>query len=71
MNMPIVFGFIMVAPTPLNTIFWQWVNQSVNALMNYGNRNASSLYTNEDVLKSYGIAVSSSIVVALGIRKVL
>ncbi len=25
-NIPIVFGFIMAAPTPFNTIFWQWIN---------------------------------------------
>lgn len=39
--------------------------------MNYGNRNATSLYTTEDIMKSYGVAVSSSIVVALAIRKAL
>ena len=39
--------------------------------MNYGNRNATSTYTSEDILKSYSVAVGSSIVVALGIRKLL
>jgi hypothetical protein len=39
--------------------------------MNYGNRNATSLYTTEDILKSYAVAVGSSIVVALTIRKAL
>lgn len=39
--------------------------------MNYGNRNATSLYTTEDILKSYAVAVSSSIGVALVIRKAL
>lgn len=39
--------------------------------MNYGNRNATSNYTNEDIIKSYLVAVSSSIVVALAIRKAL
>ncbi len=39
--------------------------------MNYGNRNATSLYTTEDILKSYAVAVSSSIVVALAVRKAL
>ena len=39
--------------------------------MNYGNRNATSLYTQEDILKSYFVAVGSSIVVALSIRKAL
>lgn len=39
--------------------------------MNYGNRNATSLYTTEDILKSYSVAVASSIGVALGVRKLL
>lgn len=39
--------------------------------MNYGNRNATSLYTTEDIIKSYTVAVGSSIGVALAIRKVL
>lgn len=70
-NVPIAFGFIIAKPTPFNTIFWQWINQTYNALMNYGNRNATSLYTTEDILKSYAAAVTSSIGVALGIRKAL
>ena len=39
--------------------------------MNYGNRNATSLYTTEDILTSYCVAVGSSIGVALAIRKAL
>ncbi len=39
--------------------------------MNYGNRNATSLYSTEDILKSYAVAVSSSIFVALTVRKAL
>lgn len=70
-NIPIAFGFIIAAPTPFNTIFWQWINQTYNALFNYGNRNATSTYSTQDILQSYGIAVASSIVVALGIRKAL
>lgn len=26
MNIPISYGFIFAAPTPFNTIFWQWIN---------------------------------------------
>lgn len=70
-NIPIAFGFIIAKPTPFNTIFWQWINQTYNAAFNYGNRNATSSYTTNDILKSYGIACASSIVVALGIRKAL
>jgi hypothetical protein len=70
-NIPIAFGFIIATPTPFNTIFWQWINQTYNAGFNYGNRNASSTYTAEDILKGYTVAVVSSIAVALGIRKAL
>ena len=71
MNMPITFGLIIAAPTPLNTIFWQWVNQTYNAAVNYGNRNATSVYTKEDLVKSYTAATVTSIGVALGVRKML
>jgi len=71
MNMPISFGFIMAAPTPFNTIFWQWVNQTYNATLNYGNRNASSQYTMQDIAKSYAMACGASITLALGVRKAM
>ena len=41
-NVPIIFGMLLSTPTPLNTAMWQWINQTYNAGMNYGNRNASS-----------------------------
>ena len=44
MNIPIAFGFLFTAPTPFNTIFFQWLNQTYNASLNYANRNASSNY---------------------------
>jgi hypothetical protein len=50
MNVPISFGFIVAAPTPFNTILWQAINQTYNAAFNYGNRNATSLYTTRDIL---------------------
>ena len=71
LNMPIVFGLLATAPTPFNTILFQWGNQSVNAGLNYGNRNATSLYTTQDVIKSYCLALVASCSVSLGIRKAL
>jgi len=41
-NVPIIGGMLITAPTPTNIIFWQWLNQTYNAGLNYGNRNASS-----------------------------
>lgn len=71
MNIPICFGFIIAAPTPFNTIFWQWVNQTYNAFLNYANRNASSKYTTDDIIKSYCAACASSITIGLLIRKAM
>jgi len=68
-NLPIIFGMLMSAPTPRNTIFWQLLNQTYNAGMNYGNRNASSKQTTGDILFGYSAAVTSSIVISLGLRK--
>ena len=69
MCLPLTFGLIFTAPTPFNTIFWQLATQTYNASLNYANRNASSSYATTDIAKSYGVATSTAIVVALGIRK--
>merc|ERR1719480_268178 len=58
----------MVASTStVPLLFWSWINQSQNALVNYYNRNASSPMTNETLLKSYSAAVGSALVVAFGL----
>lgn len=69
-NVPILFGMLLSRPTTINTIFWQWFNQSYNAGLNYGNRNASSPYTNKDLAVGYSLAVGSSVVVALILRNI-
>lgn len=68
-NLPIIFGMLMTTQTPLNTAFWQWLNQTYNAGMNYGNRNASSPNSTKDLLFGYSLAVASSIGVSLGLKK--
>lgn len=70
-QMPMAYGMLMTAPTPFNTIIWQWANQTYNAVLNYGNRNASSTYTTTDIMKSYASAVTLAIGTSLGIRQLL
>jgi sideroflexin-5 len=69
MNVPILFGMLIMPSTTNSTIFWQWFNQSFNAGLNYGNRNASSTYTSSDLAQGYTAAVGSSVSVALLLRK--
>lgn len=68
MNIPLNIGFILMPPTIFNTVTVHVANQSYNAVMNYGNANASSPYTNEDIGRSYGSAVAASVGVSLLIR---
>ena len=57
-------------PTFVNTVGVHVANQSYNATMNYGNANASSPYTTEDISKGAAAAVGSSVAVALTIRQI-
>lgn len=70
-NILILSGMLLSAPTPMNTIFWQWINQTYNACLNFGNRNASSETSTQQMVQSYFIAVGSSISAALLFRKIL
>ena len=45
-NLPIFSGMLLTSPTTRNIIIWQGINQSYNAGLNFGNRNASSSQTN-------------------------
>ena len=40
---PIVVGLLLPNLTLPQTAFWQWLNQSHNACVNYANRNASKV----------------------------
>ena len=69
-NIPIISAMMLSPPTMFNTNFWQWFNQTYNAVFNFSNRNASSSVTNAQILQSYGIAVISAIGSAMALRKV-
>jgi len=55
----------------VGVIFWQWVNQSFNALVNYTNRNANVEQDNSKLLVAYVSATSSALVTALGLKAYL
>lgn len=70
-NIPINMGFILSAPTLRNVMFWQVFNQTFNAQFNYGNANASSPQTSQDIMKSYFMATGTAVTVALCFRQLL
>lgn len=69
-NGPVCVAMIVSTSTwPL--LFWSFINQSQNALVNYFNRNASSPTTNQTLTMSYGAAVTSSLTVAFGLATLI
>lgn len=71
-NAPILL-LVMFTPnqTPAFNATMQWVNQTYNAGMNYGNRNASSEYTTTDLARGYSAAVVTSVGIALVSRSLM
>jgi len=52
-------------------VFWQFANQSFNAIVNYTNRNASAGVTNEQLGTAYVGATTASVLTALGFNKII
>ncbi|XP_063692955.1 sideroflexin-1-like [Bolinopsis microptera] len=50
-------------------LFWQWINQSFNAVVNYTNRSGKSDIPESLLLKSYIAATTCAVGVAVGLNK--
>ena len=61
---------MLLAKTPMQTIFWQWINQSVNVMCNYVNRSGATVDTSQ-IAQAYGLAVAVSCGIAVGAGKLV
>jgi tricarboxylate carrier len=61
---------MLLAHTPAQNIFWQWVNQSLNVMCNYVNRSGAAVDTTQ-ILGAYGLAVGVSCSIAVGASKLI
>ena len=70
-GMVIMGAMVTFYKTVPQVVFWQWVNQSFNALVNYTNRNASVPTDFTQMGLAYFSATSAALGTALGLKTLL
>ena len=70
-GMMITGAILQFYKTVPQVVFWQWFNQSFNALVNYTNRNANSPTTPMQLSVAYFSATFSALGTAIGLKKAL
>lgn len=66
---PIIVGLLLPNPAVAQTCFFQTLNQSHNAAINFANRNASAPTSIKDTAVGFGAAVATSVGIALSMNE--
>lgn len=70
-NLVVTSGMLTPGLGTAGTVFWQVANQSLNVAINISNANKSHPLTTAQIATNYGLAVSASCSVALGLNSIV